>query len=52
MILRGVMDPGWVEAALAAIDSVRRVSDDEPGETFGPGGLLGLPEPHAAPVRF
>ena len=40
------MDRGWIDAALAAIDSV--TSDGVVGP-LPPGGLLGLPTPHAEP---
>lgn len=39
----------------AAIDSVRSAPADGSGEKFGPfppGGLFGLPEPHAAPFAL
>jgi hypothetical protein len=60
LILKGVMDPGWVRAANAAVDSVahtaaasEELSGGAPGLAGGPqsriGGLLDLPEPHRAP---
>ena len=43
------MDRAWVEAALAAIESVRIEADGEERFPLPSGALLGLPEPHAQP---